>query len=184
VAELRDLCEYFTARRHRRIEPGSASAGLICRRWNPEQSDLTELHEAIMASWVNNYGFAPIDLAEFTQTFASFARLFEPSWCFWFRDDRAARAFGFGHLDPPVATMGTEASARGPSRAIMKAYGIAPAYRGTHLVYEILRQLTWQAHAIERLPAILSLATERSDLWSRFKSPARTHAILFKCLSG
>jgi hypothetical protein len=62
----------------------------------------------------------------------------------------------------------------------MSIYGIIPPYRKTYLIYEILRDLPWRTHAVARLPAVLSLATERSDMWRRFKSPTRVHAIYRK----
>ena len=174
LAELETICENFAQRRAYRYEHQGLSVELQRVPWSTAGAALRNLHAAVMGSWTGNYGFSYIDADELARTLAALVDILDPRMCFFFRDARSVCAFGLGHLD-----------ARGeanPERAIMKAYGIAPAYRKTHLVYEILHDLAQHAHAIARLPAVLSLAAEQSDLWSRFKSPTRAHAVYRKAL--
>ena len=161
-AELADICDCFS---HRRASKYKATE---LRRvpWNHD-----DLYDAVMGSWSGNYGFSDIEAIEFSRALAPLLEILDPAQCFFFRDATSVCAFGIGHLDPK------------PRRAIIKAYGIIPAYRKTHLIHEILRDLTWHALAVARLPAVLSLATEHNDPWRRFKTPTRVHAIYGKNLA-
>jgi hypothetical protein len=169
--ELTDLCEFFAWRRAIRYERCRPSTDFRRMQWTPGPSTLSDLHAVIMSCWPGNYGFSYIDEHEFARTLAGLVDILEPSLCALYRDDTSVSAFRIGHLD------------RRAGLAIMKAYGVVPGHRKTHLVYEVLRDLTSQARAVARLPAVLSLATEQSDLWRRFKAPTRMHAVYGKDLT-
>jgi hypothetical protein len=175
LTELESMGEHFAQRRKLRYENENLSVELQRVPWSTTTAALCDLHVAVMSSWSGNYGFSYIDAHELAQALAALVDILDPRMCFFFRDAQQVCAFGLGHLDA--------AEDAKPERAILKAYGIAPAYRKTHLIYEILRDLTRHAQAVARLPAVLSLAAEQSDLWSQFKSPTRIHAVYRKALT-
>jgi hypothetical protein len=187
VAEARDICRYMTERRDSMYAAMKSPASLTCSRWNPEANSFHDLHTVVMASWAGNYGFSYIDADEFAWTFTPLAGILQPPLCFWLHDAVGTCAFGLGHLDPPASDSPPDSAPAVPvtaQRAIIKAYGIVPSHRKTHVFYEIMRDLTWHAYALARLPALVSLAVERTDGWGKFKSPTRVHAVYGKTLTS
>lgn len=156
------------------------------------KSQMTELHPVAMPTFAENFGFTPIDAAEFIQVYQGMVPVMQHHPELFGRIVEQATGdivgFGMGYMDyaPAFSQMNGDIAQLGlldtfvPDVMVFHTFGILPAHRKTTVAYQIFHGGLHYSQERHCKRVVGALAKEGRTAYNMLGEPSRSYGMLAK----